>query len=585
MSYKEQDPFNYNDLKPQNYKSKQKLITDLEHISKNLENITNDWKERELSLQKLGTIVKGNLNQSDIFTKYFNTKLCNYLETQLSDLRSSVMKEACRITSLCSRELGLLIEPGIIQLLSQNCLFKIAGSANKVISDTSAKCILNIVRYAHSFKVISNICEIKAMKANNVRILCAQCLVNIISYYDNNFIIKSKDIIEETIKCLLVDPNAEVRSTTRKAFILYKSVFEEDAENLFNELGKNVQKQIIEDEKNFDINFKVKMNQERNDKYLKSISKEIDKNLNKNNYIENGQNKPKTPELNLLKKNSNELNQKENVNSINKNKNFKKTKNNKKSVAKNNKYKRLEEKEETVKYINVDDDDVVDNETSYIDLNDNEEEKTTNREILDNSENGNDVNKNNSMEDSKEINAVFNYSNKPVRKLDDKNNAKIVFDKKVQNRNKTFETTVNKLNNVIEKKHIKLQKDNNLENKLFQSQNLNNYFEINSKNNNLITNVNNTSNKNDINDFNIDDLLSNKEYENSNNNKMHKKIITNNRLKISKTKSSKNTEKINNIDTSQKNANIINKIKSKNKQKNDNIDSTNKNQQILKKLN
>ena len=245
MSYKEQDPFNYNDLKPQNYKSKQKLITDLEHISKNLENITNDWKERELSLQKLGTIAKGNLNKSDIFTKYFNTKLCNFLEIQLSDLRSSVMKEACRITSLCSRELELLIEPGITQLLSQNCLFKIAGSVNKVISDSSSKCILNIVRYIHSSKVISNICEIKAMKANNVRILCAQCLVNIISYYDNNFIIKSKDIIEETIKCLLVDPNAEVRSTTRKAFILYKSIFEEEAEILFNELGKMCRNRLM----------------------------------------------------------------------------------------------------------------------------------------------------------------------------------------------------------------------------------------------------------------------------------------------------------------------------------------------------
>ena len=586
MSYKDLDPFNYIDIKPQNYKSKQQLIIDLEDISKTLENITNDWKEREFSLQKLGTIAKGNLNKSDIFTKYFNTKLCNFLEIQLSDLRSSVMKEACRITSLCSRELELLIEPGITQLLSQNCLFKIAGSANKVISDSSSKCILNIVRYIHSSKVISNICEIKAMKANNVRILCAQCLVNIISYYDNNFIIKSKDIIEETIKCLLVDPNAEVRSTTRKAFILYKSIFEEEAEILFNELGKNVQKQINEDEKNFDTNFKIKMKHEKDEKYLKSISKEIENNLNKINYKENVQNKPKSPEFNLLKKNiSNDLNKRDNVNANNKNKYFKKTKSNKKSVAKNDKKRRAEEKEETVKYINVDDDDVADNETSYLDLNDNEEEKTTNNEFLDNSGNGNDANKHNSMEDSKEINAVFNYSNKPVRKLDNKNNAKIAFNKKDQNQNKKYETTINKLNNLTDNNPIKLQKENKYENKLFQSQNLNNYFDINNKNNNLINNENITSNKNDINDFNIDDLLSNKEYNNSNNNKKHKKIIANNSSKISKTKSSVNTERTNNIDTSQKNANNINKIKSKNKQKNDNIDSTNKNQQILKKLN
>ena len=131
---------------------------------------------------------------------------------------------------------------------------------------------------------------------------------------------------------------------------------------------------------------------------------------------------------------------------------------------------------------------MADNETSYFDLNDNEEEKTTNNEFPDNLGNGNEVNKNNSMEDSKEINAVFNYSNKPVRKLDNKNNAKIAFNKKDQNQNKKYETTINKLNNLIENNHIKLQKENKYENKLFQSQNLNNYFDINNKNNNLINN-------------------------------------------------------------------------------------------------
>ena len=339
MSYKELDPFNYADLKPQNYKSSQHLISDLEEISKKLENITNDWKERELSLQKIGKISKGNQSHSEVFIKYFNSKLCNNLEIQLSDLRSSVMKEACRITSLCSRELRLLIEPGIAQLLSQSCLFKIAGSANKVIADSSSKCILNIIRYVQCFKVINNICKIKTMKANNVRILCAQCLVNIISYYENNFISKSKDIIEDTIKSLLVDANAEVRSTTRKAFILYKSRFGEEGEILFNKLGKNVQKQINEDEKNFDKNLIIEPKHDKNDKYLKSISKELDDNSNKIIYLDNIQSKPKTPEFNIIKnKDPNDFNKKDNS-SYSNNNNIKKTKSNKKSVIKNIKQK------------------------------------------------------------------------------------------------------------------------------------------------------------------------------------------------------------------------------------------------------
>ena len=104
------DPFNYNDIKPQNYKHKHNISSDLEQITKTLENITNDWKERESSLQFIGRILKGNQGHSDFFINYFNNKLATYIEIQLSDLRSTVMKEACRITSLSARELGLDVE-------------------------------------------------------------------------------------------------------------------------------------------------------------------------------------------------------------------------------------------------------------------------------------------------------------------------------------------------------------------------------------------------------------------------------------------------------------------------------------------
>ena len=510
MSYKELDPFNYMDINPQNYKSKQQLISDLEEISKVLENITNDWKEREISLQKIGSISKGNLNKSDIFIKNFNLKISTNLEIQLSDLRSSVMKEACRITSLCAMELGLLIEQGVTQLLTQNCLFKIAGSANKVISDSSSKCILNIVRYVHSLKVISSICEIKTMKANNVRILCAQCLVNIISYYENNFILKSKDIIESTIKSLLVDANAEVRATTRKAFILYKSRFDKEGENLFNELGKNVQKHINEDEKNFDSNFKIKLKHENEEKYIKSISKEIDENLNKMNYMELIQNKPKTPEFNLMKKKPNQGNKNENNNNYS-NQNTKKLKSSGKYVNKKIKKNNEGKKEETVKYINVDDDDDVNGGNDVVnisldDSNDNDEEKEKKEE---------EDNKNN---ESKEINAIFNYSNKPIKKIDNKNNDKKLFIKKNSMQNKKNEPETN--NKITENKNInrnnskKMAKSNkNIESELDPSQNLKIHLDFEDKN----IKSDNNKNSNDINTFNIEDLINNKDKKGQNN--------------------------------------------------------------------
>mgnify|MGYP002622171292 CR=1 FL=1 len=408
MSFKDLDPFNYSDLKPLNYKHKQNMQPDLDLITKTLENITNDWKERESSLQYIGRIVKGNQGKSDFFIKYFNNKLSSSLEIQLSDLRSTVMKEACRITSLCARELGLSIEQGITQLLTQNCLFKIAGSANQVISESASKCILNILRYVHSIKVITNICEIKSMKANSVRILCAQSLVNIISYYDTNIIIKAKNILEDTIQILLVDANAEVRATTRKSFILYKSRFNNDANKIFEKLGKNVQKQILEDEKNFDI-FNINVKYDKNENLIKSVNEIIDKDMNKINNTNNTniQNKPKTPELNLFKKKSSRefiIKERNSMKYSNNNKINKST-----SKKKNNQRieKKEDKKEETVKYINVDDDDIIENEDDI------EEDKKD-------------------VDDSKEVNMILNYKSTTTK---NKNNNKISFNKRNQIKN------------------------------------------------------------------------------------------------------------------------------------------------------
>ena len=243
--------FDYEDIVPLNYKGKQELNADLEEILKNTINTTIDWKIRENSLKKLGQISIGDQGNSDIFIKMFNSQLCNHLGIQIADLRSSVMKEACRITSLCAKELGILIEPGAIYLLSQYVLFKIAGSANRVISDSSARCILNLVKYVNSIKVITNVCEQKSMKSNFVRNICAQCILYIMTCYKKNLITKTSNLLQDTMKSLLSDANGEVRATTRRAFITYRKRFEIEGEEFFENLEKNVQKQINEDEKKY----------------------------------------------------------------------------------------------------------------------------------------------------------------------------------------------------------------------------------------------------------------------------------------------------------------------------------------------
>ena len=525
------DPFNYNDIKPQNYKHKHNISSDLEQITKTLENITNDWKERESSLQFIGRILKGNQGHSDFFINYFNNKLATYIEIQLSDLRSTVMKEACRITSLSARELGLAIEPGIIQLLTQNCLFKIAGSANQVISESASKCILNLLRYVKSIKVISNICEIKTMKANSVRILCAQSLVNIMCFYDIGLIEKAKNILEETMELLLVDANAEVRSTTRTSFILFKDMFELEAKNIFNKLGKNVQKQILEDEKNFDKSkTKIRINE------YKKTSKMDDNSDNKvADYKELLLNKPKTPEFNNVykKKSSKEFSKRKKKDRIISSERGRKSEKRKDSNYSLNK----ERKEETVKYINVDDDDIVENES--------EEDKKA-------------------QDDSRDVNMVFNYN---ISLGKNKNSHKLSFNKKIPSKiSEDFNNTKTNNNEANQKNN----KKENEKNKIVQTQNVNPF---------LIVNDNENDNKKNYNE-----LIINQDKNNENNN-------TNNIQKISKAVSNLTTGNIINSEQNRKTIVKMSRIDEKVNQKNfenteisrhSNLD---KKSRILKKFN
>ena len=262
------DTFDYSDIVPLNYKSKTALISEFDEIYKNTENTKIDWRKRELALKKIARICLGNQGKSETFLQFFNGQIYPNLDIQLADLRSSLMKEACRIVSFCAKELGLLIETSMAHMMTQHVLFKIAGNSNKVISENSSKCVLNIVNYVHSIKIITNICEQKILKANSVRVLVAQCIYIIICSYKFNLIQKTINIILETIKTLLSDANSDVRATARKAFIAYKKRFPKEADTFFEELDKNVQKQINEDEKIYFNTIEIKVD----DSLVKNIN-------------------------------------------------------------------------------------------------------------------------------------------------------------------------------------------------------------------------------------------------------------------------------------------------------------------------
>ena len=210
------------------------------------------------------------------------------------------MKEACRIISLCVKQLKNLLEIGALQLLSRENLFKIAGSSNRVIADSSSKCILNIVKNVNSNKIIETVCKQRELKSNFVRVICSQCILHIVESYPKNLILKSNQTISNTIKFLLTDSNGEVRSVIRKAFIIYKKRFPKEAEIIYNLLNRNVKRQINEDEKLYSDKVILLDNDREKKINLSPIKKRI-------KMIFKSANKPKSNEIKVKLKEINNL--------------------------------------------------------------------------------------------------------------------------------------------------------------------------------------------------------------------------------------------------------------------------------------
>ena len=164
------------------------------------------------------------------------------------------------------------IESSISNMITKYNLYKQVGSTNKVISDNSSKCIYNLIKFVQSSKMIINVCDQITNKSNSIRACSANNLIFIVGNYKGVIINKNRQLIEDTIKSYLSDSNGEVRSNARKIYIVYKKRYPDFAGIFFNLLDRNIQKQIIEDEKNgvsdFIENYKEIISKNDNEKMI-----------------------------------------------------------------------------------------------------------------------------------------------------------------------------------------------------------------------------------------------------------------------------------------------------------------------------
>lgn len=247
----------YSDIPIMNFNNEREFNKEVDYVMELTKDISADWRKREDAIKRLGGIILSNFALNSSFIKNFNSKICLNLSVQLVDLRSSLMKEACRIAILAARTYNEKIESAADKLISPLVLYKLVGTANKLISETGAQCILEMIKHIESSKIIIRIHEQVKNKSNTVRIRAAQQLLYILSNYSKNTLSKNIPQIEEFILISTHDANMEVRSCGRKIFFKYQDINSNAAQKLFTKFENNVQKTINEEIKESD-NIKLK---------------------------------------------------------------------------------------------------------------------------------------------------------------------------------------------------------------------------------------------------------------------------------------------------------------------------------------
>ena len=279
----ESDTFEYKDIESINYEDELDFKADIEELDKMTKSLRVDWEIRESALKRIAGICLGDHMKNGNFLKFFNNKFYKNLNIQFKEKRSIIIRETSRILSFCAKILGFFIEKAALNILNhQNIYLIIEANENSVSVEYATLCILNLLRYIKSEKIIDIICNKHTHKSDFIRILCAKCILLIMKEYQNFSIAKKLNLFYPIFNKFLIDVCGEVKTYIRRAFFAFKEKLPSEAGIYFNSLDKELQKQILDEEK-FSKNLLFYKSPKKRDDSEEKKNKKVNINVINNN--------------------------------------------------------------------------------------------------------------------------------------------------------------------------------------------------------------------------------------------------------------------------------------------------------------
>ncbi|XP_039027557.1 CLIP-associated protein-like [Hibiscus syriacus] len=226
--------------------SDKELIREFEKISYTLVP-EKDWSVRIAAMQRVEGLVLGGAADYPCFRGLLK-QLVNPLSTQLSDRRSSIVKQACHLLSFLSKE--LLGDFETCAEIFIPVLFKLVVITVLVIAESSDNCIKTMLRNCKVARVLPRIADCaKNDRSAVLRARCCEYALLILEHWpDAPEIHRSADLYEELIRCCVADAMSEVRSTARMCYRMFAKTWPDRSRRLFSSFDPVIQRIINEED-------------------------------------------------------------------------------------------------------------------------------------------------------------------------------------------------------------------------------------------------------------------------------------------------------------------------------------------------
>eukprot|EP00753_Platysulcus_tardus_P017957 PLAT6649.1.p1 GENE.PLAT6649.1~~PLAT6649.1.p1 ORF type:complete len:609 (-),score=252.90 PLAT6649.1:75-1778(-) len=150
------------------------------------------------------------------------------LESQLTDLRSALVREACKALEAVSMAVGDGARPLVKALLPS--LIDVAACANKVISGYADDCVRSLLQNTHVRRAIPRIVKlIRSSKSKGVRNNCAEYLLLVLRHWERDYLARVLTSLTKGIRFAIEDASAPTRATGRQCWIAFSELWPERA--------------------------------------------------------------------------------------------------------------------------------------------------------------------------------------------------------------------------------------------------------------------------------------------------------------------------------------------------------------------